>query len=65
MVLVDKLSNPTHFIPIKCTFKAIDVIDVFMKEISRSHGLPKTIISNRDAKFTSNIWKGLFARLGM
>jgi hypothetical protein len=31
MVVVDKLSKETHFIPIKSTFKAIDVVDVFMK----------------------------------
>jgi hypothetical protein len=57
MVVVDKLSKETHFIPIKSTFKAIDVVDIFMKEIFRLHGLPKTIISDRDAKFTSNFGK--------
>ena len=35
-----------------------------MKEIFRLHGLPKEIISDRDTKFTSNFWKGLFADLG-
>jgi hypothetical protein len=52
MVVVDKLSKTTHFIPMKSTFKAIDVANVFMKEIFRLHGLPKTIISYIDAKFT-------------
>jgi hypothetical protein len=64
MVVVDKLSKATHFIPIKSTFKAIDVANVFIKEIFRLHGLPKTIISDRDAKFTSSFWKILFAGLG-
>ena len=64
MVVVDKLRKETHFIPIKSTFKDIDVANVFMREISRLHGLPKTIISNRDAKFTSSFWKILFAGLG-
>jgi hypothetical protein len=64
MVVVDKLRKETHFIPIKSTFKAIDVANVFMKEIFRLHGLPKTIISDRDAKFTSSFWKILFASLG-
>jgi hypothetical protein len=64
MVVVDKLSKETHFIPIKSTFKSIDVANVFMKEIFRLHGFPKTIISDRDAKFTSSFWKSLFAGLG-
>ena len=35
-----------------------------MKDIFRLHGLPKAIMSDRDNKFTSNFWKGLFAYLG-
>jgi len=31
MVVVDKFSKETHFIPIKSTFKAIDVVDVYIK----------------------------------
>jgi hypothetical protein len=64
MVVVDKLSNETHFILIKSTFKVIDVANIFMKEIFILHGLPKTIILDRDAKFTSIFWKRLFASLG-
>jgi hypothetical protein len=64
MVVVDKLSKETHFIPIKSTYKAIDVANIFMKEIFRLHGMPKKIISDRDAKFTSNFWKSLFAGFG-
>ena len=35
-----------------------------MKEIFRLHGFSKAIISDRDTKFTSNFWKGLFSDLG-
>jgi hypothetical protein len=54
MVFVDKLSKVAHFIPIKSTRKAIDISNIFMKEISILHGMPKEIISDRDTKFTSN-----------
>jgi hypothetical protein len=54
MVVADKLPKDAHFILVKSTDKAINIAKIFMKENFRMHGLPKTIISNRDAKFTSN-----------
>ena len=54
MVLVDKLSKATHFIPVKSTYKAFNIADIFMKEIFRLHGVPKVIVSYRDTKFTGN-----------
>jgi hypothetical protein len=44
MVVVDKLSKVAHFIRIKSTCKAIDIANIFMKEIFRLHGMPKEII---------------------
>jgi transposase InsO family protein len=35
-----------------------------MKEIARLHGIPRTIVSDRDTKFTSNFWRGLFKGFG-
>jgi DNA-directed RNA polymerase subunit E'/Rpb7 len=60
MVVVDKLTKATHFIPLKTTHKAANVADIFIKEVAQLQGIPKTIVSNRDPKFTSNFWKGLF-----
>jgi hypothetical protein len=60
MVVVDKLTKAAHFIPLKITHKAGDVADIFTKEVARLHGIPKTIVFDRDPKFTSNFWKGLF-----
>jgi hypothetical protein len=57
MVVVDKLSKVAHFIPVKLTHKAVNIVDVYMKEIARLHGILKTIVSNRDPKFTSKFWK--------
>ena len=54
MVVVDKLTKAAHFISLKTTHKAADVVDIFMKEVARLHVIPKTIVSNRDSKFTSN-----------
>ena len=54
MVVVDKLAKATHFIPLKTTHKAADVDDIFLEEVARFHGIPKTIVFDRDPKFTSN-----------
>ena len=64
MVVVDKLTKAAHFTPVKSTHKNDDISKIFMKDIFKLHGLPKAIISNKDVKFTSNFWKGLFADLG-
>jgi hypothetical protein len=53
MVVVDKLTKAAHFIPLKTTRKATNVADIFMTEVARLHGIPKTIVSDRDPKFTS------------
>jgi hypothetical protein len=60
MVVLEKLSKDSHFIPIKSTCKEICISNIFMKEIFILHGMPKEIISDRDTKFTSNFWKSLF-----
>jgi len=52
--------NSAHFMPVKSTHKAANIAEIYMKEIARLHGVPKAIVSNRDSKFTSNFWKGLF-----
>jgi hypothetical protein len=59
MVVVEILSKAAHFILVKSTFKEIDIVSIFMKEIFSFHGILKEIISNRDTKFTSNLWKYL------
>jgi hypothetical protein len=64
MVVVDKLTKAAHFIPVKLTHKEANIVDVYMREIARLHGIPKTIVSDRDPKFTSKFWKGLFNGFG-
>jgi hypothetical protein len=60
MVVVDKLTKAAHFIPMKNTHKANNVVDIYMREVVDFHGVPRTIVSDRDPKFTSKFWKGLF-----
>eukprot|EP00253_Pinus_taeda_P015024 PITA_15024 len=64
MVVVDKLSKATHFIYVQSTYRAAQIAHIFMQNVFRLHGLPKTIISDRDVKFTSAFWRTLFVELG-
>ena len=46
MVVVDKLTKDAHFVLVKLTHKASNIVDVYMREIVRLHGIPKTIVSD-------------------
>ena len=51
-VVVDTLTKSAHFIPVKTTYKALEIARVFIDEIVRLHGVPRKIISDRGAVFT-------------
>lgn len=64
LVVVDKFSKYSHFIPLSHSFSAIDVAQAFMCNVYKLHGLPQVIISDRDKIFTSHLWEQLFSRSG-
>ena len=63
VVVAEKLTKTSHFRPVKSTYKDEAIANIFMKEIFKLHGFPKPIISDKDTKFTSKIWKGMVADL--
>jgi hypothetical protein len=60
MVIVDKFSKFTHFVPLDHPFTAPKVAQAFLDNIFRLHGMPTHIISDRDPIFTSSFWRELF-----
>lgn len=63
-VVVDRLSKFAHFIALPTTVTAPTLATVFLTEIYRLHGVPKTIVSDRDKLFISQFWRALFKALG-
>ena len=63
-VVVDRLKKFAHFFFVTSYFSAAQVADIFFKEIFRLHGLPKSIVSNRDSRFMSAFWKEIFRLVG-
>ena len=63
-VIVDRLTKSAHFIPIKETDEMNTLAQIYVKEIVTRHGVPISIISDRDSRFTSHFWKSLQKALG-
>jgi hypothetical protein len=60
MVVVDKFTKFAHFLPLKHPYTAHSVARLFLDNVYRLHGLPLSIVSDRDSVFTSTFWQALF-----
>ncbi|GJS52059.1 putative reverse transcriptase domain-containing protein [Tanacetum coccineum] len=63
-VIVDRLTKSAHFLPMKETDSTEKLTRLYMKEIVARHGIPVSIISDRDSHFTSRVWQSLHKALG-
>ncbi|GJS60564.1 putative reverse transcriptase domain-containing protein [Tanacetum coccineum] len=63
-VIVDCLTKSAHFLPMKETDSTEKLTSLYMKEIVARHGIPVSIISDRDSHFTSRVWQSLHKALG-
>ncbi|CAA7047192.1 unnamed protein product [Microthlaspi erraticum] len=63
-VIVDRLTKSAHFLAIKKTDGAAVLARKFVREIVRLHGVPASIVSDRDPRFTSEFWRAFQAEMG-
>ncbi|XP_077249415.1 uncharacterized protein LOC143888918 [Tasmannia lanceolata] len=63
-VIVDRLTKSAHFISMKNTWTLNKLAEVYVAQINRLHGVPASIVSDRDTRFTSGFWRGLQEALG-
>ena len=60
LVVVDQLSKTTHFMYLKHPFSDTDVAQLFMDNIVKLHGFPKSIVTDRDPLFCGKFWRELY-----
>ncbi|KAG8478614.1 hypothetical protein CXB51_028428 [Gossypium anomalum] len=61
---VDHLTKSAHFIPVRSDYSIDKLVELYISDIMRLHGVPLSIVSDRDPRFTSRFWKKLQDALG-
>ena len=63
-VIVDRLTQSAHFLPVQLDYSIDRLEEMYVIDIVHLHGIPLSIVSNRDSWFTSRFWKELQSTLG-
>ncbi|KAJ9566156.1 hypothetical protein OSB04_002122 [Centaurea solstitialis] len=63
-VIVDRLTKSAHFLPMRESYSIDRLAQLYVNEIVMRYGVPISIISDRDSRFTSRMWQSLQTALG-
>ena len=63
-VIVDRLTKSANFIPIQESISAEKLADTYVREVVARHGIPVSVVSDRDVRFTSRFWKWFHDEMG-
>ena len=64
VVFVCKLTKMVHYVATTTNVTAPELADIFMREVVRLHGVPESILSDRDPRFTAHFWRAFWTHLG-
>ena len=64
VVFVDKLTKMVHYAATTTTVSASQLASIFFREVVRLHGIPSSILSDRDPRFTGKFWRNLWKHFG-
>ncbi|MCO5580452.1 hypothetical protein L7F22_034320 [Adiantum nelumboides] len=62
--IICRFSKQAHFVPVRKKIKSDHMVKLFMHNIFKYHGMPQSIVSDRDPRMTSLFWKALFENMG-
>ena len=63
-IIVDRFTKSAHFLPVMLDYSMDRLVELYVNEIVRLHGIPLSIVSDRSLRFTSRFWKELQSSLG-
>lgn len=63
VVFVDRFSKQLHAVATVTGISALELVSIFIREVVRHHGIPSTIVSDRDPRFTAHFWRQVFEML--
>jgi hypothetical protein len=64
LVVVDRLNKSAHFLALAYPYTAKMVAEKFVEGVVKLHGMPRSIINDRDPIFISHFWREFFRMLG-
>ncbi len=59
LVIVDRLKKMVHYEPVKITIDTLGLAEVIINMVVRHHGVPESIVTDRDSLFISKFWSSL------
>ena len=63
-LIVDQLTKSAHFLTVRMTFTLEEFCRLYIREIVRLHGVPVSIVSDRDPRITTHFWKSFQKDMG-